>query len=200
MAARKRPWLKPGVLIGGLVPLAVLGGKLATKSLGADPVAIALNQLGLLALTFLLASLATTPLRLAFGWSFASPLRRMLGLFAFFYATLHVLTYAVVDQGLAWPAIGKDITERPFIVAGFWAFLCLIPLALTSTAASQKRMGGEAWRRLHRLAYVAAILAALHFVWRVKRDISQPAAYAFVLAVLFAVRLYDRAKKPLPEK
>ena len=192
---RQLPWLKPGVFAGALVPLAVLIARVATKTLGADPVAIALNQLGLSALILLLASLATTPARIALGWSWPPRLRRMLGLFAFFYASLHVLTYAFVDQGLAWGAIGRDIAERPFITAGMLAFTLLVPLAATSTAGMQKRLGGVRWRQLHRLVYLAGIAAALHFIWRVKRDLSQPAAYAWVLAALLAVRVVARLKR-----
>jgi len=187
----KLPWLKPGVLIGGLVPLLALGWRAAQHALGADPVAIALNQLGLLALIFLLASLAATPLKIVCGWTWPIRIRRMLGLFAFFYASLHVLLYAVIDQGLSPAAIIEDVTERKFITAGFCAFVLLVPLALTSTSAMLKRLGAARWKRLHRLAYLAGVLAAVHFVWRVKRDFSQPLAYAFVLAVLLAVRVLD---------
>jgi methionine sulfoxide reductase heme-binding subunit len=189
----KQPWLKPGLLLGGLVPLALLCLRAARGTLGADPIAIALNQLGLLALIFLVASLAATPLKLTFEWTWPIRIRRMLGLFAFFYASLHFLLYAVVDQGLALGAIGKDIAERGFIAVGFGAYLLLIPLAITSTAAMTKRLGAARWKRLHRLAYLAAILAAIHFVWRVKRDLTQPAAYALVLAVLLFARMRARS-------
>jgi sulfoxide reductase heme-binding subunit YedZ len=177
------------------VPLGVLGQKLASHTLGADPIAIALNQLGLLALIFLVASLAATPLKLVTGWSWPLRLRRLLGLLSFFYASLHVLVYAVVDQGLALSAILADVTERKFITVGFLAFCSLVPLAATSTSGMQKRLGGVRWRRLHRLAYVAGVLAAVHFLWRVKRDLSQPAAYALVLAALLALRVIDRQRR-----
>jgi methionine sulfoxide reductase heme-binding subunit len=185
----KQPWLKPGVLIGGLAPLALLVARAVRHTLGADPVAIALNQLGLLALIFLLASLAATPLKLLFGLTWGLRIRRMLGLFAFFYASLHVATYVCVDQGFDLGAILADVTERKFITAGFGAYVLLVPLAATSTQAMLKRLGARRWRRLHKLAYVSAVLAATHFVWRVKLDLSQPAAYALVLALLFAIRL-----------
>jgi sulfoxide reductase heme-binding subunit YedZ len=189
-AAKARiPWLKPGVLIGALVPLALLIVRALRHTLGADPIAIALNQLGLLALIFLLASLAATPLKLLFGLTWGLRIRRMLGLLAFFYATLHVGLYVAVDQGLDLGAILADVTERKFITAGFAAYVLLIPLAATSTQAMLKRLGARRWRRLHRLAYVSAVLAAVHFVWRVKLDVSQPAAYALVLALLLAIRL-----------
>jgi methionine sulfoxide reductase heme-binding subunit len=186
---RATPWLSRGVLLGALAPLALLIANAARGTLGADPVAIALNQLGLLALIFLLASLTMTPLRIAFGVSWPGRIRRLLGLLAFFHASLHVLLYVVVDQQLGLRAILEDIAERPFITAGFAAFVLLIPLAATSTAAMVRRLGGPRWRRLHRLAYLAAILAVMHFVWRVKSDLTQPFAYAAVLGLLFAIRI-----------
>jgi sulfoxide reductase heme-binding subunit YedZ len=195
----KQPWLKPGVLIGALVPLALLVTRAMRHTLGADPIAIALNQLGLLALIFLLASLAATPLKLLFGLTWGLRIRRMLGLFAFFYASLHVGLYVCVDQGFDLGAILADVTERKFIAAGFAAYVLLIPLAATSTQAMLKRLGARRWRRLHKLAYVAAVLAAVHFIWRVKLDLSQPAAYALVLALLFAIRLKALERRRRPE-
>jgi sulfoxide reductase heme-binding subunit YedZ len=190
----RRPWLTPGVFVGGLVPLGVLAWRLAAGTLGADPVAILLNQLGYLALVFLTGTLLVTPLRLAAELRFAVPLRRMLGLFAAFYASLHLLTYAVVDQGLAWGAIGADIVKRPFILAGFSAWLLLVPLAATSTDAAMRRLG-KRWLRLHRLTYLAGVLAALHFVLRVKKDYAEPALFATLLAVGFAVRAAEAFRK-----
>jgi len=190
----KQPWLKPGVLIGGLVPLALLCLRAARGTLGADPIALALNQLGLLALIFLMASLAATPLKLVFELTWPIRIRRMLGLFAFFYASLHFLLYALIDQGLALDAIGEDLRERGFIAVGFAAFLLLIPLAVTSTAAMTKRLGARRWKLLHRLAYLAGMLAVIHFVWRVKRDFTQPALYALVLAVLLLTRITRRRR------
>jgi sulfoxide reductase heme-binding subunit YedZ len=119
----------------------------------------------------------------------------MLGLFAFFYASLHVALYVGVDQGLSLDAIVADVTKRVFITSGFVAYVLLIPLALTSTAGMVRRLGGARWRRLHRLAYVAALFAALHFVWRVKIDVTQPAAYALLLLLLFAARLWKAARR-----
>jgi sulfoxide reductase heme-binding subunit YedZ len=169
----------------------LLGVRAYRHTLGADPVALALNQLGLLALIFLVASLAATPLKIVFALTWPLRIRRMLGVLSFFYASLHFLLYAVIDQGLAWQRIFKDVLERKFITVGFSAFLLLIPLAITSTNRMRKRLGNVRWTRLHRLAYLAALLAAIHFVWRVKRDFSQPTAYALVLGVLFAARLTD---------
>lgn len=187
----KLKWLKPGVLAGALIPLVVLASRAYRHTLGADPVAIALNQLGLLALILLLASLTATPLKIAFGVNWPLRIRKLLGLLAFFYAGLHFLLYAIIDQGLAFFAILKDVTERKFITMGFLAFVLLVPLAITSTSGMRKRLGNARWTRLHRLVYVAAVLAAVHFLWRVKRDISQPAAYGIVLGLLLAARVLD---------
>jgi len=183
------PWLKPGVVIGSLVPLGFLVWDAAYGRLGADPVAIALNRLGLCALILLLACLTATPLRLRFGQTWLLRLRRLLGLLAFFYASLHVLLYAVVDQGAALGAIVADVTQRKFITAGFLAWFTLVPLAATSTSRARRWLGPLRWQRLHRLVYLAALLAAVHFIWRVKRDLTQPLVYATLLGLLLLVRL-----------
>ena len=195
---RPLPWLKPGVFVGSLVPLAAITLRAARGELGANPVAEALNQLGLVALVFVVAALLCTPLKTMFGWTWPMRLRRMLGLFGFFYALLHVATYTGLDQGFDWRAIWADVTKRKFIFVGFAAFVLLIPLAITSTNGSVKRLGYARWKRLHRLAYVAPILAVIHFVWRVKRDVSEPAMYAVVLAALIGVRIavWARAQRP----
>ncbi|WP_437684160.1 sulfite oxidase heme-binding subunit YedZ [Sorangium sp. So ce131] len=188
MAGRRLPWLEPAVVTGGLIPLAVLAARAATDALGPNAIAEALNQLGLLALVLLVASLAATPLKLASGWTFPIRIRKALGLLAFFYACAHFLMYAVLDQGLDVPAIVEDITERPFILAGFVALLLLVPLAATSTARMLKRLGFARWKRLHRLAYVAAVLGVAHFFLRVKQDTTEPLIYAGLLALLFGAR------------
>lgn len=188
------PWLKPGVFVGALVPLAGLLLQALTGTLGADPVAIALNRLGLVALIFLVASLAATPAKLLLGWTWPVRLRRMLGLFAFFYACLHFATYVAIDQRFDWPVLWADVTKRKFMVVGFLAFLLLVPLALTSTDASVRRLGFRRWKALHRLVYVAGVLAAVHFLWRVKLDIRQPLLYAVILAALLLVRVVDAVR------
>lgn len=193
----KLPWLKPGVLIGALIPLALLVIDAVRGTLGADPIAIALNRLGLLALILLWASLAATPLKTLFGVTWPIRIRQLLGLLAFFYASLHFLLYAVIDQGLNLTAILEDVTKRGFITVGFLAFVLLIPLAVTSPAAMLKRMGAANWKRLHRLAYVVAVLATIHFTWRVKKDFSQPIAYGVVLAVLLALRFLPAKRKAI---
>jgi sulfoxide reductase heme-binding subunit YedZ len=188
------PWLKPAVFVGALVPLLGLGLQAIRGTLGADPVATVLNRLGLLALIFLLASLASTPAKLVFGWTWPIRLRRMLGLWAFAFAALHLATYVAVDQRFDWPVLWADVTQRKFMVVGFCAFLLLVPLALTSTDASVRRLGYRRWKALHRLVYPAGVLAVVHFLWRVKLDVREPLIYAAVLGVLFLVRVVDAVR------
>jgi methionine sulfoxide reductase heme-binding subunit len=189
MPPRRRRWLMPAVFTGALAPLAAILWNAARGNLGANPIAEALNELGLTALVFLIASLACTPLREIFDWPWAVGLRRMLGLFAFFYALLHAATYALLDQGGKLSRIFGDVTKRPFIFAGFAALLILIPLAATSTAASVRRLGFPRWKRLHRLAYLAGALGVLHFLLRVKKDVTEPAIYIAILAAFLLARV-----------
>lgn len=175
----------------GLLPAARLGWLFYENALGANPIAEALNQLGLWALILLLASLSCTPIKILTGWSYPLRLRRLLGLEAFFYASLHFSMYIAVDQGFDFGEIWKDIVKRKFMTVGFAAFVLLTPLAVTSTNKMVRRLGFPRWKRLHRLAYLAAALAVVHFVWRVKSDLRQPLTYGFVLLVLMLVRLYD---------
>jgi len=195
VAPRRREWLKPAVFAGALAPLAAILWNATHHNLGANPVAEALNELGLTALVFLVASLACTPLREVLDWPWAVGLRRMLGLFAFFYALLHATTYSLVDQRGNLRAIFADVTKRPFIIAGFLAFLILIPLAATSTAKAVQRLGFARWKRLHRLVYVAGGLAIVHFVLRVKKDVREPAVYGVILGVLLLTRVALWAKR-----
>lgn len=183
------PWLKPGVFVGALAPVGAILWRAARGELGADPIAQALNQLGLVALVFLVAALAATPARTLLGWTWPVRLRRMLGLFGFFYAALHVATYTALDQGFDWRAILADVTKRKFIYVGAITFTLLVPLAATSTDGMVRRLGFAGWKRLHRLAYVATILAVVHFTWRVKKDVSEPLAYGAVLGALLLVRV-----------
>jgi sulfoxide reductase heme-binding subunit YedZ len=182
------PWLKPAVLTGSITPIAVILLRAWRDDLGADPIAQALNQLGLMALIFLLAALSCTPLKAIAGWTWPMRLRRMLGLLAFFYASLHVITYAALDQGLDWHAIADDIAKRKFIFVGFLTFVLLLPLAATSTDSAVRRLGYPRWKQLHRLAYVAPALGVIHFIWSVKRDVREPVIYGLVLAALLIVR------------
>ena len=182
------PWLKPAVLTGALVPITAILLRAWRQELGPDPIAQALNQLGLIALILLVAALVCTPLKAFLGWTWPMRLRRMLGLLAFFYALLHVLTYTALDQGFDWREIAADVLKRKFIFVGFSAFVLLLPLAATSTNWAVKRLGYLRWKQLHRLAYVAPALAVLHFVWRVKRDVREPVTYGIVLAALLVAR------------
>ncbi|RKH29748.1 sulfite oxidase heme-binding subunit YedZ [Corallococcus sicarius] len=193
--ASKQPWLNPAVAVGGLAPLAQLAVQGAQGQLGANGIEFALNQTGLFALAMLLASLACTPVRLVSGWTWPARIRRTLGLLAFTYAGAHFLTYAVLDQGVDVRAMVEDVVTRPFITVGFTAFVLLVPLAVTSTNRQVRRLGFPKWQRLHRLAYVAAVLGVVHFVWRVKKDVTEPALYGAVLALLLAVRVGEAVRK-----
>jgi sulfoxide reductase heme-binding subunit YedZ len=188
-STRPLPWLKPAVFVGSLIPLVALIVRGVSGELGANPIGEALNQLGLLALIFVVAALACTPLKTFFGWTWPLRVRRMIGVFGFFYAALHVSTYVGLDQVFDWAAIYADVTKRKFIFVGFAAFVLLVPLAVTSTNAAVKRLGFVRWKRLHRLAYVAPVLAVIHFTWRVKKDVREPMIYAAVLATLLLVRV-----------
>ena len=195
MAAAPLPWLKPAVLTGALMPLAAIGYRALTHGLGANPIAEGLNRLGLLALVFLVLTLACTPLKTLFGWTWPARVRRLLGLLAFFYGTLHVLTYAGLDQLLNLSAIGEDLAKRPFIWVGFSAWLLLVPLAVTSTKGMVQRLGFKRWKLLHRAVYLIGALAVLHFFWRVKKDATEPLAYGAVIAALLLARAADALKR-----
>jgi sulfoxide reductase heme-binding subunit YedZ len=195
MASPPYPWLNPALTVGGLAPLLMLAVQGPRGDLGPNAIEAALHQTGLFALVLLLASLACTPLRLVFKWSWPARVRRTLGLLAFTHATAHFLVYAVLDQGLALGTLLEDVGKRPFITVGFLALLLLVPLAVTSTRRWVRRLGFPRWQRLHRLAYVAAVLGVVHFVWRVKKDATEPLVYAAVLALLFAIRGAEAIRK-----
>jgi sulfoxide reductase heme-binding subunit YedZ len=182
------PWLKPGIFLGALVPLASVVLRAVGGLLNANPIAQVENELGLSALIFLLAALACTPARRLLGWSWPARVRRELGLFAFLYASLHFLVYVFLDQVVDGSAIVEDIAKRPFITVGFSALVLMVPLAITSRAAAVRRLGFRRWQRLHQLTYLAGLLAVIHFIWRVKIDISQPITYAAALGLLIAIR------------
>jgi sulfoxide reductase heme-binding subunit YedZ len=158
--------------------------------LGANPIESITHHTGDWSLRFLLITLSITPLRRLLGWNWLLRFRRMLGLFTFLYAFLHFGTYLVLEQFFDFQAIAEDIIKRPYITVGFAAFLLLIPLAVTSTNAMVKRLGGRNWQRLHRLVYLIAILAVLHYLWLVKSDFLEPLSYASVLAILFSYRIW----------
>ena len=190
-------YAKPAVFLVSLVPLALLARAafFDVDALGANPIEAINRELGDWALRFLLLTLAVTPLRQLTGRHELVRLRRMLGLFAFFYATLHVASYAGLDQQFNWDEIVKDIIKRPFITVGFVSFVLLLPLAATSTNAMVRRLGGRRWRNLHRLVYVIGAGAVLHFFWMVKSDIREPLVYAVLLALLLGYRLWAARRR-----
>ena len=179
---------KPLVFALCLLPLGWLAWDVVRDSLGTDPVAQLEHRTGIWALRLLLATLAITPLRRITGWHLAIRYRRMLGLFAFFYATVHLLIYTVVDLGGFWSQLLEEIAKRPYITVGFTAWLLLIPLAVTSTKGMMRRLGRR-WQKLHRLVYAIALLAVLHFLWLVKADHREPLIYLGVLAGLMLWRV-----------
>lgn len=172
-----------------LIPLLRLIVAGLNHELGADPVDTLTRSTGTWTLNFLFFTIAVTPLRKLTGWHWLTRLRRMVALYAFFYACLHFATYLVFDQYFDWPGIAKDIAKRPYITAGFFAFVLLIPLALTSTNGMMKLLGGRRWQMLHRLTYPIVIAGVLHYLWLVKRDITYPGIYIIVLCVLLCARL-----------
>ena len=176
------------VFLGALAPFALLVRGMLTGDLGVNPAETVQLETGRWALTLLLASLAVTPLRRLTGWNPIIQFRRMLGLFAFFYATLHLLAYWSFDLGFAFAPMIGDVAKRPFITMGFAAFLLLLPLALTSTKGWIRRLGRR-WTLLHRLVYVAAVFAVLHFAWKVKVFTGDAVIYAAVLILLLAFRV-----------
>lgn len=184
--------LKPAVFAACLVPLGWLVWLGASGGLGANPIEAVVRYLGDWSLRMLLAALAVTPLRRLTGWSPLARIRRMLGLFAFFYVTLHVLAYAGIDQFFDWPAIWADIVKRRYILVGALTFTILSALAATSTDGMARRLGPRRWRALHRLVYAAAPLAALHYFMMVKSNAQAPLIYGGAAAVLLAARLMRR--------
>lgn len=182
-----RIWLRRVVFVVWLVPLGYLVYRGIAGHLGANPIEQIQLVTGRWTLRFLLITLAVTPLRRIFKWNALIGYRRMLGLFAFFYGSCHFLTYLVIDQFFDWRTIASDITKRKFIVAGFGAFVLLIPLAVTSTRGWIRRLG-RTWTTLHLIIYPAALLAVTHFVWKVKSDLRSPLRYAALLAALLAFR------------
>lgn len=188
---------KTVVHLAALAPLALLlwqmwaVAKTGSNALGADPVAEIEHRLGLWALRFLVVALAVTPLRQLTGWAVLVRFRRMLGLYAFAYATLHLAAYVGLDLRGYWTQLFEDIAKRPYITVGFLAWLLLVPLAVTSTTGWIRRLGRH-WARLHTLVYAIGVLAVLHFWWLVKSDIGEPALYAGLVALLLGWRIWKR--------
>jgi sulfoxide reductase heme-binding subunit YedZ len=189
-------FLKPALFLACLGPAAwLVYGAFLGGDLGVNPVETITNYTGIWTLRLIAISLAVSPLRWLTGWNRIIQYRRMLGLFAFFYGTLHFMTYFVLDHSLVFAGLWDDVVKRPYITAGFTAFVLLIPLAVTSTQGWVRRLGGRRWNLLHRLIYVTALLAVLHYWWKVKLDTSSPALYAAIMGALLGVRVWKALAK-----
>jgi sulfoxide reductase heme-binding subunit YedZ len=192
-------WLKPVIFIASLLPLALLVQRGFAGRLGANPVETIEHTTGNWGLYFLLITLAVTPLRHLTGLHAIVRLRRMLGLFCFFYATLHFSAWLVFDHFFDVMEMAKDIRKRPYVTVGFSAFVLLIPLAVTSTNGMMRRLGGARWKRLHSLVYVTGTLVILHYLWLVKKDTFLPLLYGCVLVALLALRVRLRSRTDRPQ-
>jgi sulfoxide reductase heme-binding subunit YedZ len=206
--------VKPIVFLAALGPAVYLTWAALTNHLSANPLSDVTNETGVWTLRFLCITLLLTPLRRVVGLNLVSPFRRMMGLYAFFYGSLHFLTYLILDRFaglvdypdgmLSFTTVKRvvvssvgDVAMRPFITVGFFAFLTMVPLALTSTTGWIRRLGGKKWAALHRLVYLTGIAGPVHYWWLVKADIRRPMIYGAIVAVLLGVRLYYRSKKPI---
>ena len=192
--ARRTRQLHALAIAIGVLPAASLVLDALTDGLGAEPIERVTHVTGGWTLRFLLISLAVTPFRRLFGWRWLAPLRRTFGLIAFSYACLHYATYIGLDHFFDWELILEDVLERRYVTAGFAALLCLVPLAATSTRAMMRRLGRR-WKILHRLAYLAAVLGVVHFLWLVKADLLEPLLHAAVLGLLLGARLWLRLRR-----
>jgi methionine sulfoxide reductase heme-binding subunit len=193
----KPKYLKPIVFLACLVPLGRLAWKAYNSALGANPIQVITWSTGTWTLVFLMVTLSVTPLRKLTRQYWLIQYRRMLGLFAFFYGSLHFLTYIWLDQFFDWQSVTKDVVKRPFITVGFTAFVLMIPLALTSTQWSIRWLGKK-WQVLHSLIYATAIAGIIHYIWLVKKDIRKPLIYACVLGALLLYRLVVWAWRMAP--
>jgi len=187
--------VKPAAVVACLIPLALIVSGLFTGALGANPIEEITHRTGKTTLILLLVTLAVSPARRLTGIGALMGLRRMLGLFAFTYVTLHFLTYLVLDQFFAWDLIIEDIADRPYITVGFTSFVLLVPLAVTSTRGWIRRLGGRRWNRLHRLVYISAAGGVLHYLWLVKVDTRPPIIYGLILIVLLSTRLIHQRRR-----
>ena len=188
--------LKYALIAAGLLPLAYLVYLTTSGNLGADPVEFVRRATGTWALDFLVLTLAVTPLRRATGWHWLVRLRRTLGLYAFFYAAIHVVTYLWLDQLFDFGEVWRDIVKRPLIAAGVVSFVLMIPLAATSNGAMVRRLGGRRWQQLHRAVYLVAVAALAHFWWLVKIDYTRPLMYTLIIGALLAMRITTRRLAP----
>ena len=185
---------KPALVVLALSPVAYLAWGFFHDELGANPIEMLTRETGVWTLRFIVATLVITPLRRLTGWNGLVKYRRMLGLFAFFYGSVHLLTYVWLDQFFDVPGIVKDVLKRPFITMGMIAFLAMLPLALTSTTGWIRRLGGKRWQAIHRLIYLTAVCGVIHYYWLVKADVARPIRYAAIVVVLFAARVIYRLR------
>lgn len=192
-------WIKAVLFLLALIPLARLVWLSMNDNLTANPIEFIERSTGTWALIILLITLAMTPIRLLTGIAWQIQLRRMMGLFMFFYACLHFTTYLWLDHWFDWSEISKHIIKHPYVLVGFAAFVLAMPLALTSTNGMMRRLGAR-WKQLHYTVYLVAILGVLHFWWLVKKDIREPLIYALILSVLLGVRIYYKFKKRLENR
>ena len=195
MGRRWRVALKVGVWVVCLTPVALLGHRAWTDDLGANPISFITNWLGDWTFRILLAALALTPLRIVTGMAWQMSLRRLLGLFAFFYASLHFSVWILLDHFFNWGQMAADIVKRPYITVGMLALTGLVPLAATSTTGMIKRLGPAHWKRLHRLVYVVAMCAALHFLWLAKVGRTDQYIYAALVVLLLGVRVWSAVQR-----
>ena len=186
------------VLINAAVPVTLLGWDAWHHRLGANPVNEAILTTGMSALVFLMLTLLVTPLRKISGWNWIISVRRMLGLYAFFYASLHFLIFFSLDRSFSVPGTLSEMVKRKYLLVGITALLIMVPLAVTSTNAMIKRLGGKRWQALHRLVYIAAIAGVTHYYMQVKADVRKPLAFAAILTLLLGYRLMVRLRRPKP--
>jgi sulfoxide reductase heme-binding subunit YedZ len=187
--------VKPLVFVAALGPFGWLVYNAFWGDLGVNPVETITNYSGIWTLRLIAITLALTPARWLTGFNPIILFRRMIGLFAFFYGTLHFMTYFILDQSLQFGGVWDDVVKRPYITAGFTAFVLMIPLAITSTQGWIRRLGGRRWNLLHRLIYITALAAVLHYFWKVKLDTTYPVYYGILMGVLLTARLVQRARK-----
>ena len=181
--------LKPIVFVAALGPLAWLVYNAFWGDLGANPIETITNSTGIWTLRFIVITLAITPARWITKWNPIITFRRMIGLFAFFYGTIHFMIYFVLDRSLMFDGLWEDIVKRPYITVGFTGFVLMIPLALTSTKGWIRRLGGQRWNLVHKLVYVTGVLGVVHYLWKVKLDVTNPLIYGAIVGVLLSVRV-----------
>ena len=194
----RRRVLKPALWFACLTPIALLVYDGFTDNLTANPIEKITNTTGIWTLRLIVATLAISPLRWATGWNQLIQYRRAVGLFAFFYGSLHFMTFFLFDHRFDFRAMWEDVLKRPYITAGFTGFVLMIPLAVTSTTGWIRRMGGRRWNLLHRLIYITALAGVLHYFWKVKLDATNPVYYGVVVIALLAVRAWHASRRVRP--